>query len=425
MNFLLENPNKLSWLAGDWLEQDKDNMKVYSGGFSCNLPTASVRVASPVVDDILSSQPGKQFSLVLPPELVFGYEELGSLEAFLTSGKMPPLPLEQTKKMKSFLEETCGSQIQLAVSKSKIYNNNVKSSIVEPMNIIKKKNDIPNIETVPRESTDEVPPVQVDPTSQKEKKFHEGAVAETPSHPSSRFKCSCDRSFPNKNQLGEHKERSFPNKNKLGEHKEREHLGLVYKCGRLGIPWSQPLPTPQLNSQSVATAYMEKQTATVAVKQEVVKLEDELQAQEKAEEKESKEKGGRRAGDWRRCGFCRCWCLMPVTEKIKHQAGHLSSSFSCAACSGLIGGLKMFKCGVVNCGKTFYAQPELRLRNHMAGQHGSYFIKAGKGKFILRHCRICGKERCFPSEKELETHIMESHPSESTPQSRVTVRMDL
>ena len=172
------------------------------------------------------------------------------------------------------------------------------------------------------------------PCNQKEKKFHEGAVAETPSHPSSRFKCSCDRSFPNKNQLGEHKERSFPNKNKLGEHKEREHLGLVYKCGRLGIPWSQPLPTPQLNSQAAATASMELQAATGAVKQEVVELEDELQAEEKAEEEESKEKGSGGAGELVRCGFCPSPGLVPVTEKIKHQAGHLAATFSCAACSG-------------------------------------------------------------------------------------------
>ena len=125
MEFLLENRNKLSWLAGDWLQQEKDSMKVYSGGLSCNLPTASVRAAFPVVEDILSSQPAKQFSLLLPPELFFGYKELGSLEAFLMSGKMPPRPLEQMKKMKSFLEEACGSQIHLAVSKFKIYNNNV------------------------------------------------------------------------------------------------------------------------------------------------------------------------------------------------------------------------------------------------------------------------------------------------------------
>ena len=54
MNFLLENRNKLSWLAGDWLQQDMDSMKMYSGGLSCNLPTASVRAAFPVVEDIFA-----------------------------------------------------------------------------------------------------------------------------------------------------------------------------------------------------------------------------------------------------------------------------------------------------------------------------------------------------------------------------------
>ena len=96
-------------------------------------------------------------------------------------------------------------------------------------------------------------------------------------------------------------------------------------------PWSQPLPTPQLNSQSAATASMELQAA---VKQEVVELEDELNAEEKAEEKESKEKGSGGAGELVRCGFCPSPGLVPVTEKIKHQAGHLAATFSCAACSG-------------------------------------------------------------------------------------------
>jgi len=167
MKLLLENQNKLAWLAGNWLQQDKDSMKVYSGGLSCNLPTAAVRAAFPVVEDILSNQPDKQSSLVLPPDLVFGYEELGSLEAFLTSGKMPPLPLEQMKKMKSFLEETCGSRIQVAISKSK-NNNNVESPILEPNKITEEENAFPKIQTFPRDSTDEVLPFQVDPTTQKE-----------------------------------------------------------------------------------------------------------------------------------------------------------------------------------------------------------------------------------------------------------------
>ena len=40
---------------------------------------------------------------------------------------------------------------------------------MEPKNITEKENDFPNIETVPRDSTDEVPPVQVDPNSQMER----------------------------------------------------------------------------------------------------------------------------------------------------------------------------------------------------------------------------------------------------------------
>merc|ERR1712096_199968 len=51
-------------------------------------------------------------------------------------------------------------------------------------------------------------------------------------------------------------------------------------------------------------------------------------------------------------------------------------------------------------------------RNHMERRHGAYYLKVGKGKYILRYCRICGEERSFRSEKELETHIEESHPPE-------------
>ena len=79
----------------------------------------------------------------------------------------------------------------------------------------------------------------------------------------------------------------------------------------------------------------------------------------------------------------------------------------------------MFKCGVTNCGKTFYAQPEVALRNHMERRHGAYYLKVGKGKYILRHCRICGEERSFRSEKELETHIEESHPPEQVSQTHL------
>ena len=46
----------------------------------------------------------------------------------------------------------------------------------------------------------------------------------------------------------------------------------------------------------------------------------------------------------------------------------------------------------------------------MEAVHGSYYVKLGKGKYLLRFCRICGEERCFSSEKELLTHILTSHP---------------
>ena len=74
--------------------------------------------------------------------------------------------------------------------------------------------------------------------------------------------------------------------------------------------------------------------------------------------------------------------------------------------------LKVFRCGVTNCGLTFTAQPEVVLRAHMEAVHGSYYVKLGKGKYLLRFCRICGEERCFTTEKELLAHISTCHPPE-------------
>ena len=74
------------------------------------------------------------------------------------------------------------------------------------------------------------------------------------------------------------------------------------------------------------------------------------------------------------------------------------------------GALKVFRCGVTNCGVTFTAQAEVVLRAHMEAVHGSYYVKLGKGKYLLRFCRICGEERCFTTEKELLAHISTCHP---------------
>ena len=76
------------------------------------------------------------------------------------------------------------------------------------------------------------------------------------------------------------------------------------------------------------------------------------------------------------------------------------------------GALKVFRCGVTNCGVTFTAQPEVVLRAHMEAVHGSYYVKLGKGKYLLRFCRICGEDRCFTTEKELLAHISTCHPPE-------------
>ena len=148
-----------------------------------------------------------------------------------------------------------------------------------------------------------------------------------------------------------------------------------------------------------------------------------------------------------RCDFCPdSEGLLELSEKIQHQAQHVPDMFSCAACCGkrkfpeleelvrhihdlhsvtdgqmvletiLIPatkhGLKVFKCGVKNCEKRFVAQPESVLISHIVNSHGIYFVKVGKGKYILRLCRICGDEKTFSSEKELTEHISRDHPAE-------------
>lgn len=123
----MEKQNKFPWLGADWLEQEEDRVDVWSAGRGYSLPTASIRAAFPVVADILSSQPEKQFGLVLPPEADIGIEELGGLLAFLTSGETPSLSVEQIKKLKSLLEETCSSSVKVSTG---IAKTNARNSII-------------------------------------------------------------------------------------------------------------------------------------------------------------------------------------------------------------------------------------------------------------------------------------------------------
>ena len=147
-----------------------------------------------------------------------------------------------------------------------------------------------------------------------------------------------------------------------------------------------------------------------------------------------------------RCVFCPEPGLVPLVEKMAHMARHLGAVFSCAACSGrrkfegfeevvrhihslhsvtdgemvletivlptIQHGLKVFKCGVKNCEKLFVAQPESVLVAHMERTHGAYYVRVGRGKYLVRQCRICGGERQFSSDLELSQHIARDHPAD-------------
>ena len=139
MDILFEKQEKFPWLVGDWAQQYDDRMAVCSAGWGCSLPTASVRAAFPAVADILSGQPEKEFSLVIPPELGIGYEELVGLEAFLTSGESSSLPFECLKKLKSFFEDNCGNNMKVNIGMSKLkMKETAGTSFPEPGVIIEK-----------------------------------------------------------------------------------------------------------------------------------------------------------------------------------------------------------------------------------------------------------------------------------------------
>jgi len=147
-----------------------------------------------------------------------------------------------------------------------------------------------------------------------------------------------------------------------------------------------------------------------------------------------------------RCSFCPSPSAISLQDKFVHMEFHTEHMFACAACPkrrefedfGQIvthinishnvndfsmvletimlpqaeGSLRLFKCGVKNCGKEFIGLPEAELKNHMKSAHGDYYIKVGKGKYVLRLCRICGDAESFSTLAELDLHISTSHPIE-------------
>ncbi|XP_023329147.1 uncharacterized protein LOC111701899 isoform X3 [Eurytemora carolleeae] len=72
--------------------------------------------------------------------------------------------------------------------------------------------------------------------------------------------------------------------------------------------------------------------------------------------------------------------------------------------------LKIYQCGIRSCGRRFIAQPESSLRKHIRNTHGEFYIHMGKGRNILRICRLCPNGPHYATDLELCEHLFTAHP---------------
>jgi len=72
--------------------------------------------------------------------------------------------------------------------------------------------------------------------------------------------------------------------------------------------------------------------------------------------------------------------------------------------------LKIYQCGISTCGRRFVAQPEANLKKHIRHAHGEFYIHMGKGRNILRMCRLCSDGKQYNSDLSLGEHLLTDHP---------------
>ena len=56
------------------------------------------------------------------------------------------------------------------------------------------------------------------------------------------------------------------------------------------------------------------------------------------------------------------------------------------------------------------ALTERDLKKHIGDCHGDFYIHMGKGRNILRLCRVCPDTERWQSDQELTAHINQAHP---------------
>ena len=56
------------------------------------------------------------------------------------------------------------------------------------------------------------------------------------------------------------------------------------------------------------------------------------------------------------------------------------------------------------------ALTERDLKKHISDCHGDFYIHMGKGRNILRLCRVCPDTERWQSDQELTAHINQAHP---------------
>jgi len=111
------------------------------------------------------------------------------------------------------------------------------------------------------------------------------------------------------------------------------------------------------------------------------------------------------------CGYrLASYSLMESHVEVEHVGNDSELIKASIVIPGQLNMLKMFQCGIKTCSRKFVALPEGDLRKHIGETHGEFYIHMGKGRNIVRLCRICPEEKRFATDEDLMSHILVEHP---------------